>query len=206
MADEKTIVTYNGATIATLEAGQTATLLCRGKRMSGNIVIDGACSVSYNSNAIATLEENKTATILCDNKIMIGDVVVTAKHKPALISPMIELDGDILTMTAMDDKTETFVILVDGVEMALCNATELITFTIGGTSYTALSGMTWGEWVVSEYNTDGYMFSDINTGTIIPAYNSENSGGTVAIDRGSWVYVQDEIISGHHYILVITPV
>lgn len=39
-----------------------------------------------------------------------------------------------------------------------------ITFTIGGTSYTALSGMTWGEWCESEYNTracyirdDGYV-------------------------------------------------
>lgn len=34
-------------------------------------------------------------------------------------------------------------------------ASDLITFTIGGTTYQAVSGMTWGEWVESEYNTDG---------------------------------------------------
>lgn len=33
---------------------------------------------------------------------------------------------------------------------------QTITFTIDGTQYTALSGMTWGEWVESEYNTAGY--------------------------------------------------
>lgn len=33
---------------------------------------------------------------------------------------------------------------------------ELITFTIDGTSYQAEEGMTWGEWVASDYNTGGY--------------------------------------------------
>lgn len=32
----------------------------------------------------------------------------------------------------------------------------LITFTINNQPYQAEEGMTWGEWVVSEYNTDGY--------------------------------------------------
>lgn len=32
----------------------------------------------------------------------------------------------------------------------------LISFKIGSTSYQAEDGMTWGEWVESEYNTDGY--------------------------------------------------
>lgn len=31
---------------------------------------------------------------------------------------------------------------------------SLITFTIAGTSYQAKEGMTWAEWIVSEYNTD----------------------------------------------------
>lgn len=33
---------------------------------------------------------------------------------------------------------------------------QTITFTIGGTTYTALSGMTWREWIESEYNTGDY--------------------------------------------------
>ena len=32
----------------------------------------------------------------------------------------------------------------------------LITFTVDGTEYQAEEGMTWGEWVDSEYNVDNY--------------------------------------------------
>lgn len=35
----------------------------------------------------------------------------------------------------------------------------LITFTIDGTEYQTEDGMTWGEWVESEYNTDGYVIA-----------------------------------------------
>ena len=31
-----------------------------------------------------------------------------------------------------------------------------ITFSVLGKTYSAISGMTWGEWIVSDYNTDGY--------------------------------------------------
>ena len=38
---------------------------------------------------------------------------------------------------------------------------EMISFTIDGTTYQAEAGMTWGEWVDSEYNTSGvYIGSD----------------------------------------------
>lgn len=36
------------------------------------------------------------------------------------------------------------------------NGNKLITFTIAGTTYQAIDGMTWGEWVDSEYNTGGF--------------------------------------------------
>ncbi len=36
---------------------------------------------------------------------------------------------------------------------------ELISFTIEGTSYQAEDGMTWKEWVDSNYNTGGYTYS-----------------------------------------------
>lgn len=35
------------------------------------------------------------------------------------------------------------------------NGNKLITFTIAGTTYQAINGMTWGEWVNSEYNIIG---------------------------------------------------
>ena len=37
---------------------------------------------------------------------------------------------------------------------------NLITFTIDGTEYQAEEGMMWGEWIRSEYNTDGYVIVD----------------------------------------------
>jgi hypothetical protein len=46
------------------------------------------------------------------------------------------------------------VIFVDGVETA--TVANLISFTINGKQYQAEEGMTWGEWVASEYNTDNY--------------------------------------------------
>lgn len=39
-------------------------------------------------------------------------------------------------------------------------ANTLITFTISGTTYQAENGMTWEEWVDSEYNTGGYIVSN----------------------------------------------
>jgi hypothetical protein len=39
---------------------------------------------------------------------------------------------------------------------------NLITFTIGNTQYQAEEGMTWGEWVDSEYNTDNFAHDGIN--------------------------------------------
>lgn len=39
------------------------------------------------------------------------------------------------------------------------NNVDLISFTIDGKKYYAISGMTWGDWINSEYNTDGYGYS-----------------------------------------------
>lgn len=41
-------------------------------------------------------------------------------------------------------------------------AASLITFTIDGTSYQAEESMTWGEWVESEYNTNGFRPTGLN--------------------------------------------
>lgn len=80
---------------------------------------------------------------------------------PMLTTPTISLDGDILTMTATDAQTEEFVIFVDGVEVKSVAPTPPILFNISevgsrGGYYVAKSGMTWDEWVESEYNMDGW--------------------------------------------------
>lgn len=43
---------------------------------------------------------------------------------------------------------------------------ELITFTIGDTEYQAKEGMTWEEWVESEYNIDNYYYIDETSNSI----------------------------------------
>lgn len=73
-------VTYNG-TETTLEAGQTATLACAGKKALGNIVVafDGAGSITYNMSA-TEVEAGKTATLQCAGKKMTSDVYITTKQ------------------------------------------------------------------------------------------------------------------------------
>lgn len=72
-------------------------------------------------------------------------------------------------------------------------AANLISFTIEGKTYQAESGMTWGEWVASDYNTSTYALS----------------GSTVYNGHGSWVQLNgqscvdtDFIIAGATYVHV----
>lgn len=59
-------------------------------------------------------------------------------------------------------------------------ATNLITFTIAGTSYQAEEGMTWGEWVESDYNTDGFVYHAGSLCTSLLNYHVVNTGGSSA--------------------------
>ena len=53
---------------------------------------------------------------------------------------------------------------------------ELITFTIDGEEYSAEEGMTWGEWVNSNYNTSGYGVHEVG-GNFVIAIKDWNEGG-----------------------------
>lgn len=94
-----------------------------------------------------TIQEGEVA------EISVGGVVLwqAESEDEQLTVPTIVLNGDTLAITATDDRTEEFVILVDGEEKATAGA--LMSFTIDGKSYTSFVGMTWGEWVESKYNT-----------------------------------------------------
>lgn len=70
---------------------------------------------------------------------------------------------------------------------------QTITFTVDGTQYTALSDMTWGEWVESEYNTGGYIWNA--NGIICNADDTQSVYyGESPMSRG------DVIVSGRSYI------
>lgn len=63
------------------------------------------------------------------------------------------------------------------------NGKRVITFTIEGTTYYAEDGMTWGEWVESEYNTGGF-YIDTVLGWAQCVVNGEmgtNSDGKVVL-------------------------
>lgn len=111
-------IKYNGNTIASVESEKNATIPCKGKKMSSDIVITGACEIVYKRETIATVTDGQTATIKCNGKIMQDDITIMASEMQTLTAPTISLDGNTLTMTATDDKTQEFIIFVDGVETA----------------------------------------------------------------------------------------
>ena len=61
------------------------------------------------------------------------------------------------------------------------NGNKLITFTIDGTTYQAIDGMTWGEWVNSKYNTIGAYIQN----EFIYAEDKDNNGHIDTSPSGS---------------------
>lgn len=76
-----------------------------------------------------------------------------------------------------------------------------ITFNIGNATYTALSGMTWAEWVDSEYNTNGY-YIDIDN-TVSTADGAYSIGDYVDSDQTvDFELSHYEIVADYDYNLV----
>ena len=71
-----TTITYNG-TEASIEAGQTATMACNGKKALTDItvVFGSAGTITYNGTETA-VSAGQTATMACAGKKMLTDVVV----------------------------------------------------------------------------------------------------------------------------------
>lgn len=67
-----------------------------------------------------------------------------------------------------------------------------ITFTVNGTRYYAEEGMTWEEWINSEYNTDGFTAE----GNIV------NYGTSILTDNYRMLMKTELIINEHAYILM----
>lgn len=58
----------------------------------------------------------------------------------------------------------------------------LISFAIDGTTYQAEEGMTWAEWVESEYNTDG-LYDVLST-----------NGSIVRTDKPFYMYLNSSVV------------
>ena len=90
-----------------------------------------------------------------------------------------EAESDSETESGSESETETD------------NVANEITFTIQDVTYTALDGMTWGEWVNSDYNVDGYYLDDINNVCSV-------NYGYVCFNNCT-VYYTETIIAGRCY-------
>lgn len=123
-------VKYNNAVIASLEAGQTATLQCIGKKMLGNVVV--------------------TAPEAVDNPLPI-EITTEAEMNALLETAEV---GSIYKYTGTTGAYENGALYVIEEE-----AVNLISFTVSGTPYQAEEGMTWEQWVNSTYNTGGLFTS-----------------------------------------------
>lgn len=123
---------------------------------SFTITFTGGTDVT-NTSLISWLEANGE----CQNPPT-PKVTITYKDTTILAEP-----GKIITLHLADKKlTEDMVITTPEEEVVeewdgsyVVSGGELIDFTIGSKSYQAEEGMTWQEWVESEYNTDGYVVS-----------------------------------------------
>ena len=75
------------------------------------------------------------------------------------------------------------------------NGNKLITFTIDGTTYQAIDGMTWGEWVDSEYNVNQEYFLEAN---IIFIHNMSGR-----VERVAEATATDTIKDNSAYVLIL---
>ncbi len=104
--------------------------------------------------------------------------------------------GNDLADTNDAGKKVNMQISVTGTEV-LQLETEVISFTIDGTTYNMDEGMTWGQWLESDYNTDGYR--DVMNSYVA---NYTTNQYAVADSSGVEVDIQDAIIPNEKYGMV----
>ncbi len=95
-----------------------------------------AVTIEYNGAVIASLKAGQSATLPCKDKPMLSDVVVTVPE--GLGGSVEEWDGS----------------------YTISGGIELINFTIDDMIYQAEEGMTWAEWVDSDYNIYNYFIEN----------------------------------------------
>jgi hypothetical protein len=124
-----------------------------------------------------TIPEGKVVSLSID-----GVIVWQGGLKASTLS----ITDGVLTITNTDDRVEKFVVISNTKTVLVLNAdgtvAEEISFTINGTEYKALSGMTWGEWIESEYNTSGYYLK--GTEGIPTGYYIEDAKSDDVIENG----------------------
>ena len=125
-------------------------------------------------------------TITKDGNALDNDVVATFTTDKAEQTATIHIAANDPDYAGEYKDTVTFTIAVKDVPK------PLISFTIDGTSYQAEEGMTWGDWVNSEYDNDEFSV-DINAVKKGSAFVS-NGGSNI-------VYTNNQITANAAYVL-----
>ena len=174
--DQGMNVTYSVAPAYTVTIPETVTIGADGteKTVSAEDVV-----VEKGKYVSVTLSENNDFTVKTTEGAELT-YTVTANGEA------VAAGGEILAVNPADSKTGTANITFDIDESAIKYAgtytgsatftiavkdvpKTLINFTIDGTSYQAEEGMTWAEWVVSDYNSGDFEVD----GTDVPVYGPE---------------------------------
>lgn len=74
---------------------------------------------------------------------------------------------------------------------------SLITFTVDGVEYQAEEGMTWGEWVDSEYDVNGNFYIDFDD-----LISSRDDFGLWVGTKEWYVFTTDIIQENYNYVIV----
>jgi hypothetical protein len=184
-------IEYNGSSIATIGAGQRATLSCRGKLMEGDVVISSpesdSCEVTYKGNKIADVPMGARVTIHTKGKQMEDDIVIEVVNSTlALDAPTISLEGNILTITDVSNCATEVVISVDGEAKMNIPAKVSAKAVESNTSLTASIDCCVGETIVAAIATRDTL--TVSDGWTLISTSDINSVDYTAKQRLSWAY------------------
>ena len=193
-------VTYSVAPAYTVTIPETVTIGAEGteKTVSAEGVV-----VEKGQYVSVTLAENNNFTVKTTEGAELP-YTVTANGEA------VAAGGEILAVNPTDGKTGTATITFDIDETKIQYAgtytgsatftiavkdvpKAMINFTIDGTPYQAEEGMTWAEWIESDYNVDDYVMTEDWDGSYIICPEGED-----------WVAVRDTQIDGFDGIVLST--
>lgn len=158
------------------------------------ITIQGGTSTTYENIYFAATSLPSGVTMLTPpGNTNFGTGGSTQRYYTAVLTG---ITGKINVAVSMNTRAGTN---YDAAQCALTvTYVQPINFTIDGTTYQAESGMTWGAWIESEYNTIGLTFDDSSEGVMW--YDAD--GGQYALGDPtsmSYVFINDIVQSGVAY-------
>lgn len=163
-----------------------------GSSVLASVVIDG---VSYTSPATVEVPIGTVITLSVTYKYMSAGTIiidgVTVRSGPGSYEYTVNSDGAIALDAATSYYGKIAVVTAPG-----SIGEKLILFTVDGTAYLAKDGMTWAQWIDSNYCADSYFYYDAS----FVHYGEYGFGGVVyRTDDWNNVTPNEAIVNGLAY-------